>query len=108
MKKAKEDSPLTSVEQLTDKLRQVQPLLKAEGVTGLTLFGSQARGTADADSDIDITIDVAPQSSFSVLNLVGVEEIVTEATGIKANAFMRRSVDTQFRQEIQRDGIAVF
>ncbi len=93
---------------IVEKLNSARPLLEAEGVTGLVLFGSQARDMAGSHSDVDIAIDVAPGSAFSVLNLVGVEQIVTKATGLPANAFMRRSLDDQFRREIARDGILVF
>ncbi len=97
-----------NTERIVERLTAARPLLEAEGVTSLVLFGSQARGTARIDSDIDIAIDVASDSAFSVLNLVGVEQIVTKSTGLPANAFMRRALDDQFRREIERDGIPVF
>lgn len=93
---------------LLDKLRAVRPLLEKEGVTHVLLFGSQARGTAGRDSDVDIAIEIAPEAKFSILNLVGVEQIVAKATGIPTNAFMRRSLDVAFRNEIDREGVSVF
>mgnify|MGYP001627874058 CR=1 FL=1 len=76
---------------LVQKLETLRPRLENEGVRHLILFGSQARGTANAQSDIDIAIDVEPQSRFSILN-----------------AFMRRSLDQEFRTELDRDGIEIF
>jgi len=98
---------MTALE-LVQKLKTLKPRLEDEGVRHLILFGSQARGTAHAGSDIDIAIDVEPQSRFSILDLVGVEQIISEAVGIPANAFMRRSLDGEFRSEIDRDGIEIF
>mgnify|MGYP001627837950 FL=1 len=93
---------------LVQKLETLRPRLENEGVRHLILFGSQARGTANAQSDIDIAIDVEPQSRFSILNLVGIEQIVSDALGVPANAFMRRSLDQEFRTELDRDGIEIF
>lgn len=94
--------------EIVEKLKALRPLLEQEGVRHLVLFGSQARGTANAESDIDIAIDPMPDRKFSIMNLVGVEHIVGDAIGIPANAFMRRALDSAFRQEIDREGIAVF
>jgi predicted nucleotidyltransferase len=93
---------------LIAKLKGLKPRLEDEGVVGLVLFGSQARGSAGPDSDIDIAISVAKGSRFSILNLVGVEQLVSEATELPANAFMLRALDDGFRSDIDRHGIKVF
>lgn len=93
---------------LIDRLVSLRPALTAEGVTHMTLFGSRARGDAQANSDIDSALDVSPGSPFSILNLVGVEQIVADATGLPANAFMRRALDPAFLGMIEREGVAVF
>ncbi len=93
---------------LIAKLKSLRPVLMAEGVEHVTLFGSQARGNATEASDIDIAIDVLPGGRFSILNLVGVEQAVSDATGRPANAFLKRSLDLPFRTEIEREGIAIF
>lgn len=90
------------------KLRAIRIALKNEGVEHLVLFGSQARGRASVRSDIDIAVEVTPGRKFSLLDLVGIEHIVSDATGIPANAFMRRSLDKQFQIEIAREGIPIF
>ncbi len=95
-------------EQIITKLKALRPALRAEGVTHLALFGSRARGDNRPDSDIDLLIDIDPESRFSILNLVGVEHIVADATGIPANAFMRRSLDKHFVESVAREAIPVF
>ena len=99
---------MTSRENILRKIRALKPLLEAEGVAHMTLFGSQARETATDESDIDIAIEVAPKSKFSMLNLVGVEQLVAEATGFPANAFMKLALDKGFIEQIENDGIRVF
>jgi len=49
------------------------------------LFGSRVRGDNRPDSDID-GLGVEPDASFSLLNLIGVEHIIEDATGLQAQA----------------------
>ncbi len=65
------------------KLRKTVPALKAEGVTGLAVFGSRSRGDARADSDLDALVDIDPKAKFSPLDLVGVQHIIQDATGLE-------------------------
>jgi predicted nucleotidyltransferase len=90
------------------KLRETAPALRAEGVTWLAIFGSRARGDANEASDLDVLIDVAPDAEFSLLNLVGVERAIKNATGINTQAEMRRSLEPRFAQRIADDVIEVF
>jgi len=91
-------------DEIIAKLKQAAPALRAEGVTGLAIFGSRARG----DSDPDVLIDVDPQAKFSLLDLVGVQHIVEDATGLEAQAEMRRSLEPRFAKRIADDVIEVF
>jgi predicted nucleotidyltransferase len=90
------------------KIRSSAPALRAEGVTRLAIFGSRARADAREDSDLDILIDVDPDAKFSLLDLVGVEHIVREATGLETQASMRRSLDSRMAERIADDIIEVF
>ena len=93
---------------LIKRLVSLKPELAAEGVSHLALFGSQARGDYSSESDIDLLLEVEPSSRFSILNLVGVEQIVEREIGMTANAFMRRSLDSKFKASIENDVIEVF
>jgi uncharacterized protein len=95
-------------DQIISSLALIKPELEANGVAHLDVFGSRARGDASDDSDLDILIEVVPTSKFSILDLIGVEHRVQAATGIPANAFMRRSLDDKFLHSIARDVIKVF
>ena len=47
-------------------LRQNAENLRDRGVRHAALFGSLARGEADAGSDIDILVELDPQASFDI------------------------------------------
>lgn len=82
--------------------------ISAEGVAHLSLFGSRVRGDFRAESDLDVLIETDPSAKFSVLNLIGVEQIISRLTGLHANAFMQRSMDAGFQKQIAPDVLEVF
>jgi predicted nucleotidyltransferase len=90
------------------KLRELAPAMKAEGVTRLAVFGSRARGDARPDSDLDILVDVEPDASFSVLDLIGIQHLIDDATGLQTQATMRRSISPRIAERIADDIVEVF
>lgn len=98
-----------SRERLLQSLSELEPTLRAEGVTThMALFGSRARGDNRPDSDDDVAIDVEPGSRFSLITLVGVEREIQDKTSLPANVFMRRSLAPDFMNSLAADGIEVF
>ncbi len=94
--------------ELANKIIALRPSLEAEGVEHIALFGSRARETHRQDSDVDILVEVAEDSRFSILNLIGVEHLVSDATGLAANAVMRRSLTPSMKAEVARDAVEIF
>ena len=93
---------------LLARLASIRPGLEAEGVSHLALFGSRARQDNTETSDIDLLVEVMPASRFSLLDLIGVQHMVEDATGLNANAVMRRSLPPDFSRSIFSDVITVF
>lgn len=95
-------------EEIIAAIRKNAEAIKAEGVAKLAIFGSRARGDNRPNSDIDVLIEVKPDASFSILNLIDVEHIIQDATGLQTQATMRRSVPSRFAQRIADDILEVF
>jgi hypothetical protein len=94
-------------DEILAKLNKTAPALRAKGVTHLAIFGSRARDDAREDSDLDVLIDV-DDTKFKGLDLVRVQDIVNQATGLKTQAEMRRSIEPRFAERIADDLIEVF
>jgi predicted nucleotidyltransferase len=95
-------------EEIVAAIRENAEAIRAEGVTKLAIFGSRARGDNRADSDIDVLVEVEPDLSFSILDLIGVEHIIQDATGLPTQATMRRSMPSRFAERIADDIVEVF
>jgi len=94
--------------EIIQSLRQLEPNLRAKGVTGLAIFGSRARGDHRPDSDLDVLISVNDKTKFSLLDLVGISHIIADDIGVSANMFMKRSLDPIMKATIQPDVIEIF
>ncbi len=95
-------------EEIVVAIRKNAEAIRAGGVTKLAIFGSRARGDNRADSDIDVLIEVGPDVTFSILDLIGVEHIIQDATGLPTQATMRRSMPSRFAERIANDILEVF
>lgn len=65
------------------------------------IFGSYARNEQVKDSDLDILIDL--QKNLNLLELIGIEQDLTEKLGIKVDLVTQRSVNEQLSSYIQKD-----
>jgi uncharacterized protein len=89
-------------------LRHLESKIKARGVKSLALFGSRARGDHRPESDIDVLIEIEPGRRFSAFDWVGLSDQIAEDLGVDANVFFNRSIDPEFRAEIEKDLKTVF
>ena len=95
-------------EEIIETIRDNATAIKAEGVTKLALFRIAHARRSSTDSDIDILVNIKPDASFSVLDLIGVQHIIEDATGLKAQATLRRSIPDRFAKQIADDLVEVF
>jgi uncharacterized protein len=95
-------------EEIVTGLLQLKNVLEERGVTNLAMFGSRARGDHYRGSDLDLLVEVRKGRKFSLLDLIGVSQLIGDRLGIRANLFMRRSLEPEMAESIRPDVIEVF
>ncbi len=70
------------------------------------LFGSQARGNASNDSDIDIFIDV--KEGFSLFDLCGLTNALEKRFGVSCDVVTRNGLKDSIRTNAEKDGILIY
>jgi uncharacterized protein len=80
----------------------------ARGVTALFLFGSTARDEATAPSDLDLFIDYDHGSRVSLVDLVGIKQLLERRLGVPIDLTTRDSLDPLLRGRIEASAERVF
>ena len=80
----------------------VKPTLDKYGVRYAGLFGSQARGTARSDSDVDILVSPGDKP-FSVWDMVGMKNELSERLKKQVDLIFEKAIVPYFKDYIFRD-----
>jgi len=92
---------------VTALLDQVDAV-KALGATSLYLFGSTARDDAGPASDIDLFVDYDEASRFSLIELVGIKQLLEQRLGVPVDVTTRDSLDPLLRDRIEASAERIF
>lgn len=89
--------------EIRETIRKAAPELRAAGLSALYLFGSQARGDASAESDIDLAFDVSEDANakFSLINQAGLQLRLQEILGRKVDFFERSALLRRFGPRLE-------
>lgn len=89
---------------------KAEPELRAAGVSALYLFGSEARGEASANSDVDLAFDVSEEADerFSLIDQARVMLRLQELLGRKVDLVERKGLHRDLRPRIERDMVRLF
>ena len=93
--------------ELKQRILALRPDLQARGVSHIALFGSRARGDASHDSDVDLMIDI-DNPRFSIIDLVGVEQDLSEHLGLPVQVTMRRNLSERLTRTTQNETVELF
>ena len=89
-------------------LKEQADAVKALGATALYLFGSTVRDHATPLSDLDLFIDYDLGRRFSLVELVGIKQILEHRLGVKVDLTTRDSLDPLLRKRIEASAERIF
>lgn len=93
---------------LIERLRALGPELRAQGLNRADVYGSRARGQARPDSDLDLLVELEPGRRFTLIDLVRLENRLTEVLGVVTRIDTWTSVPAGVRDQISAEAVTVF
>lgn len=84
-------------------LRAHEAELRQVGIRRLSLFGSVARGEAEADSDVDIAAELDPEAGIGFFALGALERRLADLVGRKVDLLPEPVEKQRLRANIDRD-----
>ncbi len=77
--------------------------LNEQGVRSVSLVGSLARGEGRAGSDIDLLVELGPNTTFDLVDLVTLEEELAVEPGHKVDVLFKNSLRGYVAEAVERD-----
>ena len=74
----------------------------------LSLFGSELKGTAGPDSDIDLLVEFEPDATPSLLTMAAIEIELSDLLGRKVDLRTAEDLSRYFRDEVVREAEAQY
>lgn len=90
------------------QLAGLEKALRERGIQSAALFGSVVRGTARADSDIDVLVDVAPGSRFSLVDMAATQDFLAKQLGRSVDLVTREGLHPDIRDRVLREAQSAF
>jgi uncharacterized protein len=89
-------------------LRAYEPELRAAGITRLALFGSVARNEAQPGSDIDLLAAFDAGREFSLLDIIGIENRLTDLVGHPVDLVEEGTLGPRVGKNVNREIVRAF
>ena len=89
-------------------LRAHEAELRRAGIRHLSLFGSVARGEAEADSDVDLVVEFDPAAEMDLIRLVALERHIGETLGRSVEILPEPIENPRLRANVERDRVIAF
>lgn len=91
------------VEQVKEEREEILRIAEAHGASRVRVFGSVVRGTAGAESDLDLLIKLEP--GRSLFDLVAIKLDIEDLRSREVHIVTKGGVSPHMREEIFRDAI---
>jgi len=94
---------MDNMELLKSRREEILRIAARRGARNVRLFGSLARGEADAQSDVDILVDMEPDRSL--LDLGGLWWELNELLGVKVDVVTANGLRERVRERVLSEAI---
>jgi hypothetical protein len=88
---------------LKEKRQEILRIAQAHGATNIRVFGSVARGEEGPDSDLDLLVEMKPESSL--LDLVSLWQDLEDLLGYKVDVITDGGVSPYLRDRIYAEAV---
>ena len=89
-------------------LKALEPQLRKQGVSSLSLFGSLIHGNARPDSDIDVLVDFDENRRLSLVDFVEIKSFLEERLGRDVDVVSRLGIESALRDTVLSEAENVF
>lgn len=86
--------------------QRITSILARHGAKRISIFGSYVRGEASPDSDIDIMVEFSDRKSL--LDIIGIEQELSEALGMKVDLLTEKSVSPYLIDRIKKEMVTIY
>ena len=98
---------MATIEEIKKVLREEKTNLSRLGIERIGIFGSIIRGEARPDSDIDILIDLAPDSKLTLFSLIEIEQRLSEKLDSKIDLVLRSDLKPYIAERVLSEVVYV-
>ena len=102
-----EESPAPELAHVLKLLRAQRAHLTRQGVTGLWVFGSVARGEARPGSDVDLLATFDPQARLSLVGLASLRAELSDLLGVPADLVADEALHPAVRAQAEHEAVRV-
>lgn len=89
-------------------LRQHEAELRARGVRRAAIFGSVARNEARVGSDVDVLVELDPESALDVFSYAALKQYIAGLFAEEVDVVNRATLKPQLRGPADRDAVYAF
>lgn len=95
----------TLAELVREKRAEILAIAAKHGARNVRVFGSVARGDADAQSDVDFLVQMEP--GRSLFDLGGLQYDLEQLLGCRVDVVTEQGLKMRLREEVLREAVAL-
>ena len=93
------------MQQLEQYQKLILPVLKRYFIKRAAIFGSFAKGTTTADSDLDLLIE--PEKDFTIFKMIQLEDEISELLNRKVDLVEYSALKPSIKNEVMLSAITI-